>query len=204
MSGDSCKLNQICKLFELLGTFLAKCIQDGRRVDIPLSEAFLKLICLNQAESTVALDITKPEGEVDERQSSSSLPTNSNASNNDVSPNVDVDTEAKEKFIILDEQEDVLRKDTSKESTFQDALIAKSHHVLPWFTRILTLNDVCAVDPYRGKFLLNLQEFVKMKKNILDDSSLSEEEKSHRVSDLTFDGDSKLNELMYVNLSHTN
>ena len=42
---DSSKLNKICKLFELLGLFLAKCIQDGRRVDIPLSDCFLKLMC---------------------------------------------------------------------------------------------------------------------------------------------------------------
>lgn len=42
---DNTNINKVCKLFELLGLFLAKCIQDGRRVDIPLSNSFLKLMC---------------------------------------------------------------------------------------------------------------------------------------------------------------
>ena len=54
------QLNKICKLFELLGLFLAKCIQDGRRVDIPLSDSFLKLMCSqakysNTSEGQVSL-----------------------------------------------------------------------------------------------------------------------------------------------------
>ncbi len=52
---DNRKLNKICTLFELLGLFVAKCIQDGRRVDIPLSDSFLKLMC-NQAKQGGATD----------------------------------------------------------------------------------------------------------------------------------------------------
>ncbi|XP_065182623.1 E3 ubiquitin-protein ligase HECTD1-like [Sycon ciliatum] len=42
-------LDSIVRLFHFLGTFLAKCLQDNRLVDIPLSNAFLKLLCSGQA-----------------------------------------------------------------------------------------------------------------------------------------------------------
>ncbi len=43
------------RLFELLGTFVAKCIQDGRRVDLPLSRPFFKLMCSPRGEAGHAL-----------------------------------------------------------------------------------------------------------------------------------------------------
>ena len=43
---DSTELPRICHLFELLGMFVAKCIQDGRRVDLPLSNPLFKLMCV--------------------------------------------------------------------------------------------------------------------------------------------------------------
>ena len=46
ISPESPGLEQVCQLFSLLGLFLAKCIQDGRRVDIPLAPGFFKLMCL--------------------------------------------------------------------------------------------------------------------------------------------------------------
>lgn len=52
-------LKIICKLFELLGLFLAKCIQDGRRVDIPLSDSFLKLMCSQAGNETKAVDFKR-------------------------------------------------------------------------------------------------------------------------------------------------
>lgn len=50
---NNLKLNEVCQLFELLGIFLAKSIQDGRRVDIPLSDAFLKLMCFRKGNSNI-------------------------------------------------------------------------------------------------------------------------------------------------------
>lgn len=43
---DCPELSSVCHLFELLGLFIAKCIQDGRRVDLPLSKPFFKLMCM--------------------------------------------------------------------------------------------------------------------------------------------------------------
>lgn len=39
-------LSPVCRLMELMGMFVAKCIQDGRRVDLPLSASFFKLMCI--------------------------------------------------------------------------------------------------------------------------------------------------------------
>uniref|UniRef100_A0A915HDQ8 E3 ubiquitin-protein ligase n=1 Tax=Romanomermis culicivorax TaxID=13658 RepID=A0A915HDQ8_ROMCU len=39
------QLEQVCKLFRFMGTFIAKVLQDGRLVDLPLSKSFLKFLC---------------------------------------------------------------------------------------------------------------------------------------------------------------
>ena len=48
---DHPNIENVCKLFHFLGTFLAKCLQDNRLVDIPLSEPFHKLLCLGKPPS---------------------------------------------------------------------------------------------------------------------------------------------------------
>ncbi len=42
---NSPSLSAVVKVMDLLGMFVAKCIQDGRRVDLPLSTSFFKLMC---------------------------------------------------------------------------------------------------------------------------------------------------------------
>ena len=42
-------MEQLCRLFELLGIFIAKCIQDKRRVDLPLARPFFKLMTTSAA-----------------------------------------------------------------------------------------------------------------------------------------------------------
>ena len=49
---DHPNIDRICKLFYFLGIFLAKCLQDNRLVDIPLSEPFHKLLCLGKPPSS--------------------------------------------------------------------------------------------------------------------------------------------------------
>lgn len=49
---DSEELERIAKLFHFLGIFLAKCIQDNRLVDLPLSQPFFKLLCMGDIKST--------------------------------------------------------------------------------------------------------------------------------------------------------
>lgn len=196
---DCSKLKPISKLFELLGTFLAKCIQDGRRVDIPLSDPFLKLMCFNQTDVVDVATTTSVviEGEVQDEVQACTTP---NVSNKNASRNTDVDTsaEAKGKLIIVDDQEEVSRKDTSKESIIHVTDNTKLQWTLPWFAGILTLADIATIDSHRGKFLLELHEFIKKKKIILSDSTLSDQQKLQMVNDMMFDDDTQLPELMYV------
>ncbi|XP_050562022.1 E3 ubiquitin-protein ligase Ufd4 isoform X2 [Spodoptera frugiperda] len=42
---DSPVCDKVCKYFWFLGVFLAKVLQDGRLVDLPLSEPFLRIMC---------------------------------------------------------------------------------------------------------------------------------------------------------------
>ncbi|CAG9113730.1 unnamed protein product [Plutella xylostella] len=42
---SSALCDRVCKYFHFLGIFLAKVLQDGRLVDLPLSDSFLRLMC---------------------------------------------------------------------------------------------------------------------------------------------------------------
>merc|ERR1712117_103599 len=50
---DSALCKKVSGLFYILGVFLAKTLQDGRLVDLPLSDAFLKLICGGEVSGVV-------------------------------------------------------------------------------------------------------------------------------------------------------
>lgn len=41
---------RICRLFSFLGVFLAKCLQDNRLIDIPLSAPFFKMLCASKGK----------------------------------------------------------------------------------------------------------------------------------------------------------
>lgn len=49
-SGADC--DKVCKYYWFLGVFLAKVLQDGRLVDLPLSEAFLRIMCGEQLNAS--------------------------------------------------------------------------------------------------------------------------------------------------------
>ena len=50
---DSPLCKKVSGLFYILGVFLAKTLQDGRLVDLPLSDAFLKLICGGEVSGVI-------------------------------------------------------------------------------------------------------------------------------------------------------
>ena len=51
---DSEEVEPISKLFHFLGVFLAKCIQDNRLVDLPVSQPFFRLLCMGDIKSTMS------------------------------------------------------------------------------------------------------------------------------------------------------
>jgi E3 ubiquitin-protein ligase HECTD1 len=50
---DSVSCEKACRLFKFLGVFIAKVLQDGRLVDLPLSRPFFKLLCSGEFGSEV-------------------------------------------------------------------------------------------------------------------------------------------------------
>ena len=50
---DSALCQKVTQLFWVLGVFLAKTLQDARLVDLPLSPAFLKLLCGGEVSGMV-------------------------------------------------------------------------------------------------------------------------------------------------------
>ena len=44
-------MERVERLYNFMGTFLAKCIQDTRLVDLPLSRPFLKMMCMGEVGS---------------------------------------------------------------------------------------------------------------------------------------------------------
>lgn len=42
------QMDKVESMFEFIGTLLAKCLQDGRLIDLPLSRPFLKLLCMGE------------------------------------------------------------------------------------------------------------------------------------------------------------
>lgn len=68
---DSQELERITKLFHFLGIFLAKCVQDNRLVDLPLSQPFFKLLCMGDIKSSWSRQLSQscsfPPGQEPER-----------------------------------------------------------------------------------------------------------------------------------------
>ena len=48
------EMEHVERCFNFLGTFFAKCMQDSRLVDLPLSRPFLKLLCMGDVVDNVA------------------------------------------------------------------------------------------------------------------------------------------------------
>ena len=190
----------------MLGLFLAKCLQDGRRVDIPLSESFLKLMCFKQViseESVTLPSINRPSEErrdddVTLNSSDNAINNNPTSFSNDSNTITGQEATGKEKIIMMDEER--TKESSAKDASKDDAahMSDKVHssktdgNTSPWFTGILTMSDLVTIDPYRGKFLLQLQDLVQRK------IALSEIEMTQSVDDLLLDDDSQLSDLMYV------
>ena len=204
------ELKRICGHFELLGMFLAKCIQDGRRVDIPLSLSFFKLMCCapnvpaeeknaKQEESKKEKNENQvPKQEEEEEAGSQQRHYQDNRGDNDGGAGV------KEQRLIAEaseeeteEDEVVSTKDASKEDAVEDYRVSQEEAdslpssplvppgLDPWFRGLLTRDDFISVDPHRGQFLSDLCDLVSRRDAILSDPLLTEEERQQLVSELT-------------------
>ncbi|XP_070578129.1 E3 ubiquitin-protein ligase HECTD1-like isoform X7 [Ptychodera flava] len=162
---DNEDTDRVVQIFYFLGIFLAKCIQDTRLVDIPLSRPFLKLMCMGEAGSSIHepyLDSTLHDPEV------SSSESQSEASIDD-----------------YHEQLSSLPDEDSKSELILDPPKTKSP---AWFAGLLTWEDFELINPHRAKFLNQLKDLLSRRKRILLDKSLSEEERNNQIQNLCIEG----------------
>lgn len=167
---DSEELERITKLFHFLGVFLAKCIQDNRLVDLPVSQPFFKLLCMGDIKSNMSKLLyqsrSSPQGLDSHLQPLLLLSeVHSEASTE----------ESQETYSVGSFDED------SKSEFIMDPPKPKPP---AWYHGILTWDDFQLVNPHRARFLKELKELAGKRRQILASKSLSEDEKNTRLQEL--------------------
>ncbi|XP_075359194.1 E3 ubiquitin-protein ligase HECTD1 isoform X11 [Mycteria americana] len=158
---DSDELERITKLFHFLGIFLAKCIQDNRLVDLPISKPFFKLMCMGDIKNNMSKLIYESRGDRDlhctESQSEAST----------------------------EEGHDSLSVGSLEEDSKSEFILDPPKPKPPaWFNGILTWEDFELVNPHRARFLKEIKDLAIKRRQILSNKSLSEDEKNTKLQEL--------------------
>lgn len=198
--------------------FVAKCIQDGRRVDLPLSTPFFKLMC-----TPVRRDLSQ-DGSKDSLEGGDSSPGSSpfpepvftrstellkdnddnresnrrcedNCSNHGSSGNENSSEASRQRSLHgeagLKEAELVLSThadEISKDGSPKEEVVASAEGEGSWFDSILKRGDLDVVSPYRSRFLRQLGLLVKQRDEIQGNSQLGSLEKEGKLAGLTLSG----------------
>lgn len=155
-----------------MGTLCAKCIQDCRLIDIPLSLPLLKLLCMGDVVDNVS-------------QSYREMLYRNQASDecllldDDVTPTEDTDKD------LTTSESGVPPPYMHSSSCSSVVSIASSGPA--WFSGLLSQDDFELVDPHRARFLQQLRVLANTKAAILADGSLSEKERKERLEGLTLE-----------------
>ena len=202
---------------------MAKCIQDGRRVDLPLSRPFFKLMCATpkhptsdhvtqssdseeqpgstheEAESRSEPDTNINEDENEnsavqsnQQRSSSSIGNGNGTASADRVRSV-VGAGLKEAELLVTAAQAEISKDGGSKDvvTLEEISSAprSSSSAVPWFTSILDNEDFAEVNPFRAKFLHQLDDLVRQRDLIMEDSSLEAGERERRFAAITLPGE---------------
>ncbi|XP_017331291.1 E3 ubiquitin-protein ligase HECTD1 isoform X4 [Ictalurus punctatus] len=154
---DSDELERIAKLFLFLGIFLAKCIQDNRLVDLPVSQPFFKLLCMGDIKSNMSKLLYETRSDSDRHFFS------------------DIHSEAST------EEEPYLLSSFDEDSKSEFILDPPKPKPPAWYHGILTWDDFELVNPHRARFLKEMKALAVKRRQILGNKSLSEDEKNTRL-----------------------
>lgn len=165
---DSEICERVVKYFEFLCIFLAKVLQDGRIVDLPLSNSFLQLLCHNK-------NLTKGS-----RAGVGTVPHPQTA---------------QRRMAMLKSAEDIMISSIMSEESDRDvesSVVTNTGYggrmdVCPeksWYEGILGAEHLREIDGHRAEFLRELQEVCTKKMAIEQMDALSGEEKRRRVEEL--------------------
>ena len=199
------KLERICQIFHLLGIFVAKCLQDGRLVDIPLSRSFFKLMCtppkLEVAVDVLHLEQSHEEGPTNEDD----VKVDSNIDNQLHSSQELSDKEVAFQEMLFESSSDKIMSaamamddvcastagDPEKGTAEMESLDATNcdtesytSYELPWYAGILDNQDFETVYPHHAKLHRHLTQLVNEHNKIRGNTSLTELEKQKAEEEL--------------------
>ncbi|XP_072288236.1 E3 ubiquitin-protein ligase HECTD1-like [Pyxicephalus adspersus] len=158
---DSEELDRVTRLCHFLGVFLAKCIQDNRLVDLPISKPFFRLMCMGDIKSNMSKLLYASRGEESEHCTESQ----SEASTED--------------------GHDALSVGSFEEDSKSEFILDPPKPKPPaWFQGILTWEDFEFVNPHRARILRDIRELAVKRRHTLSNRSLSEDEKNTHLQDL--------------------
>lgn len=172
---ESC--GRVAGWFHFLGVFLAKALQDGRLVDLPLSTPFLRLLCQGPPphHTTTSLGgghLVAPLGTLAAANSA----TARERSINQVNSSMTTRDEVGGLLCRSCDSPGVQPRKSSSSPLSQPA----------WFSGILTHDDFMEVNPHQARFLQQLRELSAQKQRILGDNSLSHEDRVRQLHNLAF------------------
>ena len=199
--------------------FIAKCIQDGRRVDLPLSRPFYKLLCTPGSHQTHVdhtpndheEETTSPCNESDNQTSNISEgqagPTG--RSNRPLTPhplNSDMEGGKVAEFLFCDEipkdscKNEVLTLELGETEESGSDTQRQSSSDTSWLTGILDRGDLEEINPYRAKFLSQLDEALVEKMRIEGRQELSPREQEVLLSAVRVGGGDNLPGALFEDL----
>ena len=198
---DAPDTERVAKLFYILGIFLAKSLQDSRLVDIPLSLSFLKLLCWRASQQSASSSVSHSRSSTLKVIDDASCPVEDFVESSDTTNELDqpqpsleenenainkLDWESSKEKELIEEEEELSKEENSELSKTKESVEeTPSTPLTPcWFTGILDDSDMEIVDPHRATFLKQLQDLVARKNDIVNDDSLSTNEKKARISEL--------------------
>lgn len=166
------------QLFHFLGVFLAKALQDNMLVDIPISRPFLKYMCQGEFGNVKDRSVLQ---ELKSRHDQPSFNSSLSASLDSISSSV---TSSMASSMISDEGGDSLGSGAG-DTSIKARLLQQLDSVEPWFSNLLTLDDVTEVYGEYGQFLQQLATLSATKHRILADQRLSPQQRTHQLANLT-------------------
>lgn len=163
---NSSDMPRVEKLFQFMGMFFAKCIQDNRIVDLPLSRPLLKMLCMGDVADHISHNYRDLLIWHDSESGSVKSPAD-----DDLTPTMETSN-----------KDPVLDLPKIKPSLSMPTLIGG-----PWYAGLLTQDDFELVDPHRARFLDKLRSLSARKQDILTNLSFDEKQKMERLEKLTLD-----------------
>jgi E3 ubiquitin-protein ligase HECTD1 len=176
------------QLYWFLGVFLAKALQDGRLVDLPLSTPFLKLLCQGDVSCPAQQPVVVSDSKRNKNYRAGSHPPPQQPP----PPPPHQQQQQQQQQHHQQEAEDPMT--SSVFSQDGDVLGGNGKPLtgsssprdpsLPWFSGILSHEDLAVVDPTRGRFLLQLRALATRRRQILTDPTLSHEDRCRQADNL--------------------